>query len=806
MATSVAASQKPSVADKGKPGVHHFRISTGLKDLIGRDLITDDFVAVFELVKNAFDARAKKVVVAFEKDAIVISDDGKGMRREDILGKWLFVAYSAKRDGTEDVDYRDRIGEARRVYAGAKGVGRFSCDSLGETLLLYSRARGGKVQTLDVDWRKYEKNPKQEFAKVGVKLGQRSAFPPGSHHSPLGTGTSLVIRRLRSEWDREKLLDLRRALSKLINPFSTKGDKFKIEIVAEAEAEADAAINALNSGRDPEDPAGFAVNGIIENSILKALAERTTVIRVKSIGDGSRLETELEDRGELVYRIREANPYRRLKDAGFSADVYYLNRSAKVTFSRRMGVRSIDFGSIFAFRNGFRVFPIGNEDDDFFGLNKRKQQGQRRFLGTRELVGRVDVLGVPGFDEATSRAGGFIHTKGVEQLVEAVVDKCIKRLERYVVDISWKDDFDKDEASTSRMRLDSSSARIAQLVSRLAATEGVEVVTYNPDLVRIVDERSDSFMDSFRALELLAEKTGNKKLLSTVDRARARIEALQAAEAEAREAEQRAEARALRAEHDAAAAKTELVAVEGMLDEERGRNRFLISAAALDKDTILNLHHQIGIHAAAIQDSIKLMSGKLRRATEIKKEEMLGFLEKVSFRNSQILTAARFASRGGYKEQATSRKDDIVQFIHDYTEAIANSWAPSGLTARVTGTEKGFERQFKPIEVGIIIDNLVSNAGKAQASTLLLALSVEKRDGKQLLVIDAADDGTGWARTIKPLDSVFEMGVTTGKTGSGLGLHHVQQVVGTMGGTIEAMPEPYDEDHPGAHIRIRLPA
>jgi len=804
--TTTAAGENPSEKNKGKLGVQHFRVSTGLKDLIGRDLITDDFVAVFELVKNAFDARARKVVVAFEKDTIVISDDGKGMHRDDILSKWLFVAYSAKRDGTEDLDYRDRIGEARRIYAGAKGVGRFSCDSLGQTLFLCSRARGHEVQTLEVDWRNYEKDPKQEFAKVGVALGEASLFPTDSHHLPRGTGTSLVIRRLRSEWHREKLLELRRALSKLINPFSTKGDKFQIEIVAEAEAEADAAINALNAERDPDDPAGFPVNGIIENSILRALAERTTVIRVKSIDGGSRLETELEDRGELVYRIREANPYQHLEDAGFSADVYYLNRSAKVTFSRRMGVRSIDFGSIFAFRNGFRVFPIGNDDDDFFGLNKRKGQGQRRFLGSRELVGRVDVLGVSGFEEATSRAGGFIRSQGVEQLIEAVVNKCIKRLERYVVDISWKDDFDKDEESTSRMRLDGSSAKIAQLVSRLAATDGVEVVTYNPDLVRIVDERSDSFMDSFRALELLAEKTGNKKLLLSVEQARARIENLQTAETEAREAEHRAETRALRAEHNVAIVKSELLTVEGMLDDERGRNTFLISAASLDKDTILNLHHQIGIHAAAIQDSIKLMSGKLRRAAEIKKEDILGFLEKVSFRNSQILTAARFASRGGYKEQAASRKDDLVQFIADYTEAIANSWAPSGMTASVTGTGKPFERLFKPIEIGIIIDNLVSNAGKAGASALLLALSIEKRDGKPILVIDAADDGTGWSKAIRPLESVFEMGVTTGKAGSGLGLHHVRQVVGSMGGTIEVLPEPYDEIHEGAHLRIRLPA
>jgi hypothetical protein len=36
----------------------HFDVSTGLKRVIGRDLITDDEVAIFELVKNSFDAGA----------------------------------------------------------------------------------------------------------------------------------------------------------------------------------------------------------------------------------------------------------------------------------------------------------------------------------------------------------------------------------------------------------------------------------------------------------------------------------------------------------------------------------------------------------------------------------------------------------------------------------------------------------------------------------------------------------------------------------------------------------------------------
>ena len=59
-----------------------FRISSALKNIIGSDLISDDFIAVFELVKNSYDAHATKVEIIFEdiysKDAkIIIKDDGK---------------------------------------------------------------------------------------------------------------------------------------------------------------------------------------------------------------------------------------------------------------------------------------------------------------------------------------------------------------------------------------------------------------------------------------------------------------------------------------------------------------------------------------------------------------------------------------------------------------------------------------------------------------------------------------------------------------------------------------------------------
>ena len=121
-----------------------FKVSSALKDLVGRDLIRNENIAIFELVKNSYDAFATKVEITFEPGRIIIADNGKGMTLDDLKNKWLFLAYSAKKDGSEDSEedekqqsYRDQI---NRHYAGAKGVGRFSCDRLGSNLILKTKS------------------------------------------------------------------------------------------------------------------------------------------------------------------------------------------------------------------------------------------------------------------------------------------------------------------------------------------------------------------------------------------------------------------------------------------------------------------------------------------------------------------------------------------------------------------------------------------------------------------------------------------------------------------------------------------
>lgn len=773
-----------------------FKVSTALKDLIGRDLITDDFVAVFELVKNSFDAHARYVRLVFEDDRLVVADDGKGMSRADILNKWLFVAYSAKKDGTEDENYRAKIGRRKGPFAGSKGVGRFSCDRLGERLLLSSRAEHQPVQILAIDWTRYEKNARRLFGGVRLELSEAEDFPPSATPPGGGTGTVLEISKLRSGWQRDKLQRLKRELMKLIDPFAEESSDFEIEIAVPGELAADKADKAYNEDPSRRGPYRLLVNGRVTNPILDALGRRTTAIRVEISADGATLESRLEDRGELIYRIREPNPYPSLKGSGLRADIYFLNQSAKAVFSRRMGLPSVRFGSIFLFRNGFRVVPVGHQHDDFFGLARRQQQGVRRFLGNRDLIGRVDVEGAEGFEESTSRDQGLIRTKAVEELIRFVREKCIVRLERYVVDITWKDVFDKEVSDTSRIRQDESSALVARLVSRLAATSGVELLEYNSEIVRIVDQRSSAFESSLKALEVLAERTRDQQLLRQVGLAKSRMRELRRAEADAREAARRAEEQRRTAEEAAAAA-------EGRYGEERERNRFLVAAASLDHDTVLNLHHQIIMHASDVQIGVRRMMGRLRRGATVRREEWTDFLEHVSFRNSQILTASRFAAKGGYKQQSAQITADLAVYVRDYVETVASLWAPRGVDVRVEGEALAADRCFRPIEVGILIDNLVSNAAKARASEVRFML--ESGPGPRPdLVITVADDGTGWPQSLEPLDRAFEKGVTT-TDGSGLGLHHVKQVLETLGGIVESRREPYSAGLDGAHLVMRVP-
>ena len=212
-----------------------------------------------------------------------------------------------------------------------------------------------------------------------------------------------------------------------------------------------------------------------------------------------------------------------------------------------MGVTSVSFGSIFVFRNGFRVYPIGNEGDDTFHLDRRKQQGYARYLGTREVIGKIDVKGTEEqFKEATSRDQGLIETPAYLQLEECFMEKCIKRLENYVVDVTWKDSLDRELDTTERLNTDLAKARIIQVVSKLANAKKIELLEYSENLITILNEKSKDFEESIEGLKAVARKSNNNELWDKVNKAEERYLELKQAELQAKkEAEEAIEARRL---------------------------------------------------------------------------------------------------------------------------------------------------------------------------------------------------------------------------------------------------------------------
>jgi signal transduction histidine kinase len=739
-----------------------FRVSSALKTIIGKELITDDFIAVFELVKNSFDANAKRVDIIFENlysgdPRLIIKDDGKGMDKTDIVEKWLFVAYSAKKEGTED--YRDKI-QTKRTYAGAKGIGRFSCDRLGSNLTIYTKKAGeSKSNKLEIKWADFEEDAKKEFITIPVQYDTVSNVPyKGFNH-----GTILEITDLREKWDRDKLLKLRYSLEKLINP-NQENDPYSFSIYLNIDEELD---NDKNEKTERE-----VVNGKIENRIFEDLGIKTTKIDVVIPSDSKTIHTILEDRGTLIYDIVEKNPYEGVL-GDIRVSLFVLNRSAKMLFSKKMGLDAVKYGSVFLYKNGFRIYPFGEPGQDTLKIDHRKQQGQARFFGTRDIIGRIEINGVnPAFQETSSRDGGLIKTTAYEALEKFFTGYVLKRLEKFAIGvIKWGNEgdlLDHEKLSPIEMK-----KKASNIVYRLTTSENIVYINYNPKLIDIVQDRTERSLKRILInLQRVAEVEDTPLILKEIKRAQRQYESLIKAKEEAEKSEKEAQKEAKDAKESA--------------EQKTTQNLFLQSVLSEDMKGMLDFHHHIGIAADIIEDHVKNLSRKIRSGTA-SKEKILSSLDKINYQANLISSVSRFATKANFSLKATEIKADLIVFIREH---LMNVWTDilkiTGSRLKINVIQEPGEKYvcvFKPIEIVVVLDNLVSNSKKAGATGVDVYLC---NTDKGALKMTISDNGKG----ILPqnVEKIFDIGFTT-TDGSGLGLSHVKEILHRTGGSIKVNPE-----------------
>ena len=86
----------------GLSGLLRFEASAKLQRLLGRDLLPDEFSAVEELVKNAYDSNATQIILTIvrpsngDSGVINIVDNGEGLTLAKFKLVWMWAGFSEK--------------------------------------------------------------------------------------------------------------------------------------------------------------------------------------------------------------------------------------------------------------------------------------------------------------------------------------------------------------------------------------------------------------------------------------------------------------------------------------------------------------------------------------------------------------------------------------------------------------------------------------------------------------------------------------------------------------------------------------
>lgn len=778
----------------------HFKTNTLLKNLVGKDLINDDNIAIVELVKNAYDAGSNSVLVRFDGfsrngkttagSRIVIADQGCGMDLDDIEDKWLNIAYSEKKFLPQ---------ENGSYLAGNKGVGRFSCDRLGEKLDLLTRTKGGVLLHMHTLWADFEVEGEKDLKIQDIDLeiagiqDDVAAELVGIESFPV-KGTALVISNLRSEWDRDKLLDLKRALEKFLNPNQLfQRNKFLITL---------SAPDLLPGDKDKE--YAEQVNVEIRNQIFEKLEFNSTYIEATISPHDNTIKTELFHDGQPVFRLVERNDtYPLLHDAHIV--IYYLNPYKKAYFKRQTGIRSVDFGSIFLFLNGFRVAPYGDRGDDWLGLDVRKSQGQNRYLSSREVVGRIEIKGTEENFKPISSREGLKKTDAFLQLKDGFFISVLRKFERFVVDgLEWdsipeelrtyvRNSDGLDWNSTKEQYTESNerkTQRIALSIMTLVGSHPDRIISFwfNPSLLEgVYQSRAEEVKRLLAGIENIDPDKVDTDLKRGLSRIRNLIE-----EKEQEAIAAKAEAAELRVK-----AAEQSKSIEKLIDEKetyRAQTLFLQSVSTLDAKQLTAFHHRIVHDSFSVNNYIARSIKALQKGSSVK--EVIGLLEKAAMANNRVNAVAQFATKANFRARVDKEPTDLPAFIEQYINHVAKDFIGSNLRVNVVNSiNEPFELKTSRIELSILIDNIISNADKADAKQLNVSLS---KEGENTLVASFVDNGKGLSEKLDSPEAMFEMGVTT-TPGSGLGLFHARGIVEKLGGKIMGIPREH-----GMEIRMEI--
>lgn len=420
-----------------------------LLTMLGEQLITNEQIALAELIKNAYDADADWVKVCFEgfvyevekdiikaqpESRIIIEDNGCGMTMDVIKNSWMNPATPNKK--TNNIEDIQRTPKKKRIIQGEKGIGRFAILKLGRDIKIYTRPEKANnefcinynLSQYDDDFLTEDGARKDLYIDdidILVSDGLPHYFVPRtvvvnnkSYSDDNDHGTRIEISNLKGQWNYEKVESVSKASLKLESIFekiTNRNNSQHIEVGFECNSKrmlfGDKAIEELSS--------------LLQNSSVLKITEghylqKESAFKYKLNGVPYYLPvSDARISGLKIFRSRfvegeDLFGATQLRDSScgdfsfnffvfdFVADKespYYLSKQEKETIKEHR---------IYLYRDNIRVAPYGDPDNDWLEIDKLRGIGRAGdYLSNDQVVGFVDISknGNPALKDKTNREG-----------------------------------------------------------------------------------------------------------------------------------------------------------------------------------------------------------------------------------------------------------------------------------------------------------------------------------------------------------------------------------------------------------------
>lgn len=416
---------------------------------IGDRLISGPEAAIIELVKNSYDADSPSVEITIIpprsdfSGKIIVKDKGHGMSYENILNDWLEPATD-----TKNKNKLSRSGT--RQVLGAKGVGRFASASLGKSLKMTSVSvldnNTYEISTLSLDWDIFENKKYLEDIDIDIDCSRTSNLTQ--------SGVTIEIFDISTIWNEKKLRKLIRELRRLATPQYSLKTKFSIylnlekftkdldfpynfdgkQLLDETNKLAEILQNSNDITNETNLIKPYLISGESDYHLSGSFDEKGRFEGQFSIVRGDNIPINLKfDAPELAIGEASCGPVK------VDLRIYDLEQESVEKLFERMGLNFSDFGlraarqfisentGVGIYRNGFRIRPYGESDNDWLKLESRRVQDPSKKIGHGQISGTLSVSSEyeSNLIERSSREG-LENNSAFERLTELIIDLLIK--------------------------------------------------------------------------------------------------------------------------------------------------------------------------------------------------------------------------------------------------------------------------------------------------------------------------------------------------------------------------------------------